>query len=187
MEILDKEIQVVPLSQIHNTSDFDCEDSDINEFLKRDALLYQKIQLAKIYVLIYRENIVGFFSLSTDSIKLKNDEKVSSPKLKTKRLCEFPAVKIGRLGIDKRFKEMGFGKRLLMIAIGLIKQHKIFGCRFITVDSYPKVVNFYSKYGFIKNEHEKYTNKDDYVSMRFDLLNESLSEEELKNIGLKEI
>jgi len=181
-----KEIRVVQLTSVYNVSNFDCEDDDLNEFIIKDALITQKIHLARIYLLLYKEEqVLGFFSLSNDSIKLKPDEKYGTPKLENKkRLREVPSVKIGRLAVDKKFKGNGLGEKLLKIAIAFARKgHKLFGCRFITMDSYHSAVGFYEKYGFVKNEHKTYTKKDDYVSMRFDLLNESLSEEELKNLG----
>lgn len=189
IDINKEEIKIVLLSPVYDLSDFDCGDNDLNEFIKEDALIWQKVHLARIYIMIYKEQqVVGFFFLSNDAIKLKSDERENTPQLKGKILSEFPSVKIGRLAIDKRFQGKKLGDKLLKIAIAFARKgYKLFGCRFVTVDSYVNAVKFYEKYGFVRNEHDKHKKKDHYVSMRFDLLNEEVSEEELRKLGIIKI
>lgn len=166
-----EDIRIAPLSKIFDISNFDCGDGDLNEFLKKDAFGYQTKLLAKIFLIIYQERVIGFFSLSTDAIKLKTDEIERKGNLDTS-LCEYPSMKIGRLAVDKNFQSKGLGHLILKIAVGTIRKiTRSTGCRFITVDSYHAKIGFYEKAGFIINEHDKYKKKFDYVSMRFDLFN----------------
>jgi len=80
-------------------------------------------------------------------------------------------MKIGRLGRNKKHKGISIGGEVLKWAIGHI--HEISektGIRFITVDAYPGKVSWYESFGFVKNQHKDYGDKEN-VSMRYDLHN----------------
>jgi GNAT superfamily N-acetyltransferase len=121
------------------------------------------------FLLIKEDNVVGFFSLQTDAIKLKQEEEQAQTGC---HLLEYPAAKIGRLAVDNNCQSKGLGRLIIKIAVGLIRQvGRYAAVRFITVDSYREKIGFYDHLGFALNQHTKYTGKDDYVSMRFDLYN----------------
>src|SRR6266446_3979442 len=88
-------------------SDFDCDDDDLNDFLHNDALEYQKQLLAVTYVFLdVNSKIVAFFSVSNDALLDKGYEKWNKLNRKVKnqkRRKNYPAVKIGRLGVAKEF------------------------------------------------------------------------------------
>ncbi|MFA5016173.1 MAG: GNAT family N-acetyltransferase [Methylobacter sp.] len=62
-----------------------------------------------------------------------------------------PAVKIGRLAVDKRFQSNGVGSLVLDFIKGWFTEGNKTGCRFIVVDTLnkPDTLNFYSKNGFL--------------------------------------
>ncbi|MDO5479475.1 MAG: hypothetical protein Q4G23_09985 [Clostridia bacterium] len=63
---------------------------------------------------------------------------------------EYPAVKIGRLAIDEKYKGIGLGNDILdTICIMIKKMSKKLGISFITVDAYCTSHKFY-----LKNEFE---------------------------------
>lgn len=163
------DIELVRLGKIHNISDFDCGDDDLNEFIKKDAINYQEERVTNTLLLIHQDKVIGYFSLRTDAIKLGGGEKEGSG---IKPLDEYPAIKIARLAVNKAHQKKGLGKIIIQSAFGYIREiSNIAACRFVTVDSYHKQIEFYKHFGFIINEHSKYKKKDDYVSMRYDLLN----------------
>ena len=166
-DINPSQVKVEEISKIYDLSGFDCEDKDLNEFLKNDSFNYKKQLIAKTFIIIYKEEVVAFFSVMNDSIKLKLEETERTKGLK--RLHEYPALKIGRLGVDKNFKRKGFGMFILDFVIGLTRSiNQVSACRFITVDSYPNSIRFYEKQRFIKNS--MYEKKRDFVSMRLDVI-----------------
>lgn len=162
------ELDIVKLSSGFDLSAFDCGDPDLNSFLKDDALLYQKGSLAVIYLCLYKNHIVGYFSLSSDAIRLDFEEKESMPEPK-RRLGEYPAVKIGRLAVHKDFRKHGIGTFLIKAVIGKISDEivKEIGCRFITVDAYDQAIDFYKKLDFVQNLAKK---RKTGLSMRYDLI-----------------
>ncbi|MBU1004890.1 MAG: GNAT family N-acetyltransferase [Nanoarchaeota archaeon] len=163
------DIKVVGLSRVFNLSDFNCGDDDLNDFIKNDAFGYQDKKMTSTILIIEKDKVIGFFSLSADAIKLGNLEKDQCDNLKPQE--EYPSIKISRLAVDKSLHRIG--KLIIQIAVGIIRNmvSNVIGCRFITVDSYNEKVDFYKNFGFVFNEHSKYKKKDHYISMRFDLLN----------------
>ena len=67
------------LNDNHDLSDFDCGDDDLNDFLKNDALVQQNANLNVTKLVMYNQKIVGFVTLLTDTIPLRNirNEKVT--------------------------------------------------------------------------------------------------------------
>ncbi len=162
------ELDIVKLSAGFDLTAFDCGDSDLNAFLKEDALTYQTESLAITYLCLNKNQIVGYFSLSSDAIRLDVEEKNHLLASK-RRLGEYPAVKIGRLAVHKEFIKQGIGTFLVQAAIGKIASEILpeIGCRFITVDSYENAIAFYKKKGFVQNLAKR---RPSGLSMRFDLI-----------------
>ncbi len=165
------EVKTEKLAKYHDVSNFDCEDSDINEFLKKDALGYQENKVATTTIFIHKDEIIGFFSAAADSLKLRLSEKEES-RLEHKPIHEFPAIKIARLGRDKKYGKQLVGSNILKWAIGyIVNCSEMVAVRFVTVDAYPDKVAWYEKFRFKRNDDSKYARKDHHVSMRYDLLN----------------
>jgi GNAT superfamily N-acetyltransferase len=79
---------------------------------------------------------------------------------------DYPSVKIGRLGVDKKYDGSGLGSDLLdFIKDWFIDGQNKTGCRFILVDAYniPRVLSFYqkNKFEFLMDEEReaKYSKK----------------------------
>jgi hypothetical protein len=174
----------IPLKRLtseHNFLPFDCGDKDLNSFFVDDAIRYQNELLAVTYYLETKEETVLFFSLLNDKITAIDTEKSFWRRLKgvfpySKHRKDYPAVKIGRLGVNTKFQnsDLKFGTHILdYIKYWMIAENKT-GCRFITVDAYRDAVNFYLKNGFMfmgrkeKVNYEK--GKSDTIALYFDLM-----------------
>jgi GNAT superfamily N-acetyltransferase len=124
---------------------FDCGHQDLNDFFQNEALNYSKELLGKSYCFTLDEApqiIVCAFTVSNDSIKanfLPNSrkKKVSGNIPRSKHFRSYPAVLIGRLGVNKAFSGKGIGKELMtFIKSWFIDAHNKTGCRFVVVDAY---------------------------------------------------
>jgi predicted GNAT family N-acyltransferase len=155
------------LKREHKTDGFDCGDVNLNSFLNCDALNWQSRMIAVTRVITFHDQIIGFYCLSADSIRLDTSE--LEPGLEEKRILDWPAVKIGRLGRSISYRAQGIGEFIFQRAIGEIREvSKSIGVRFVTVDAYPTKVGWYEKFGFIKNTHKAYRKKRN-VSMRLSI------------------
>ena len=148
------EISILLLTEDYPIKPFDCEDEDLNDFLFNEAVPYQKELLATTFVMENDKQTLGYYSLLNDSLQLKEEmftsksqfrkflrELVPYPK---RHLKTIPALKIGRLAIDKTFKGKGLGSVIMANIISkCIKMNQEQACRLITVDAYKQAVPFY--------------------------------------------
>ncbi|WPR72354.1 N-acetyltransferase [Flavobacterium sp. NG2] len=158
-------LQVYNEEVVASCEPFDCGNEDLNDFFQNDALNYQSELLGKTYCFTLDENpkiIVCAFTISNDSIKttfLPNSrkKKVIKDIPRQKQMKSYPAVLIGRLGVNKYFRNVPgeidrTGKQLMnFIKSWFIDGANKTGCRFIVVDSYNTLgpLKYYSDNGFI--------------------------------------
>lgn len=133
-------------------------------FFFKDVLNYTSQLLGKSYCFTYDDDpsqIVAAFTISNDSIKthtLPNSrkKKVIAEIPRSKQMRSYPAVLIGRLGVNKDFRnltgeEKSVGDQLMdFIKSWFIDKGNKTGCRFIVVDAYNTVapLKYYRRNGF---------------------------------------
>jgi acetyltransferase, GNAT family len=153
------EVSIFLLTEGYPIKPFDCEDEDLNDFLFNEATPYQKELLATTFVMENNEQTLGYYSLLNDSLQLREDMFASKSQFRKflrelmpypkRHLKTIPALKIGRLAIDKSFKGKGLGSVIMANIISkCIKMNKEQACRLITVDAYKQAIPFYQKMGF---------------------------------------
>ena len=104
------------------------------------------------HLVICDGEISGFVSLLTDTLKLKTLENKKlkeeiKDELNIGENNEIPAIKIGRLAVDKNYSKKGLGSHILrnvLLSILNLSKTKV-GLRFVTVDAYATAVDFYVK------------------------------------------
>ncbi|WP_314205010.1 GNAT family N-acetyltransferase [Capnocytophaga bilenii] len=154
-----EEISILLLTEDYPIKPFDCEDEDLNDFLFNEAVSYQKELLATTFVMENDKQTLGYYSLLNDSLQLKEEMFASKSQFRKflrelmpypkRHLKTIPALKIGRLAIDKTFKGKGLGSVIMANIISrCIKMNEEQACRLITVDAYKQAVPFYQKMGF---------------------------------------
>lgn len=152
IERIKNEYIIDKLNEKSDLDTFSCGLEDMDEFLKNDALNQQNENLSVTYLVRHDDEIVGFFSLLSDKIELKDiEDEYDLPY----SIC--PAMKIGRFAVNEKYRSSGLGTVLLdNICYQIKKISKIHGIRFITVDAYCNVRKFYYKNEF---KHFKVKNK----------------------------
>ena len=134
-------------------SGFRCSrDTDLETFLHKQAIPYDKRELARVYVALTSENhVVGYFSLSMRCGVVPKD---CVSKSMYKRLNAQPETDvaqmylIGQLGRSDD-SDKGLGKRLMADAMNLIRQaNGIVGCPVVRIDCKPALIPYYETYGF---------------------------------------
>ena len=158
---------------------FDCGDSDLNEFLLEtdtaipNASFHGNEMLAVTYVIEEADThcIVAYFSLLHDKIDREFSDATMWNRLSraipnAKRRTSYPALKIGRLAINKQYQGQGIGGKILHFIELYYLRKQMAGCRFITVDALRSASSFYKKHRF----HELASSEhDETVLMYFDL------------------
>lgn len=150
----------IDLTEEIRSLNFTCGDADLDDFFHNHALLYAKEHLGKTYVFVNNNTseIVAFFTVSNDSIKTTFIPKNATNRVQRKipglkHLRTYPAVLIGRLGVNKSYQGKGFmiGRQIVnFIKLWFLDDENKTGCRFLVVDAYnkPEVLSFYERNGF---------------------------------------
>ena len=153
------EVSILLLTEGYPIKPFDCEDEDLNDFLFNEATPYQKELLATTFVMENDEQTLGYYSLLNDSLQLREDMFASKSQFRKflrelmpypkRHLKTIPALKIGRLAIDKSFKGRGIGRVIMNTIIDdCVELNDRHACRLITVDAYKQAIPFYQRMGF---------------------------------------
>lgn len=140
---------------------FNCGDTDLDEYFESDAFLYEKELLGKSYCWIDKNQqtkIIAIVTLSFDGIKTNTLDKTSRNALQrkipyNKQHRSYPAVLIGRFGVDLNYQGKGYkiGSQLLqLLKYWFIDENNKAACRYILVDAYnsPDTIRFYEINGF---------------------------------------
>lgn len=142
---------VEPLdTQKHDRAAFSCGIEPLDRYLKERANKEANQNVAKIFVLCEIETplIIGYYSLSAFRV-----ETTRLPEKLTKRLPRYdalPAILLGRLAVDSRYRGQRFGERLLVSALRHSKQISTqLGALAVVVDAKDEsAANFYERYDF---------------------------------------
>lgn len=141
------------LNKKHNLSKFLYESDDLNDFIKNDALKQQEENLSTTQLVLCDNEIIGFFSLLTDTIEIKyiqDNKSIGSIKGHKPQVKLLPGIKIGRFAINDKYANKGIGTEIIkQIILDIISLSKQIGLRFIIVDAYANAYYFYKKTNFV--------------------------------------
>ncbi|MBD7968388.1 N-acetyltransferase [Paenibacillus gallinarum] len=185
LDILDyiDDFSLVELTNGYRLEDFECTIEEYKIFLTNRALSHQELNISRTYLLISKSNsdVVAYMSLISDSIKLKQDEKISYFD-DSAYFPSYPSMKIAKLAVDKNYSTnyKNIGTLMIELSKGIAAEvNESIACRFITVDAdvehHTWVTNFYEKCGFVPNEGYKPKST---ISMRLNIFPDSVEVEE---------
>lgn len=135
-------------------SQFKCRSQDIQDFLTEYAMIFQNKSLGVSYIVYNHSKIVGFFTISMDSLrirKIRTEDQVGYA-----NIDYYPSIKIGQLCIDIDCENQRIGPFILNVicGIGMEFSEKI-GCRFLSVNTLPSAQTWYEKHGFSPLKDQK--------------------------------
>ena len=152
------EAKVVVLGTQHKESkkNFKCGNEILDKYLAHFALQDQQKKLSVCFVLeSLSGEIIGYYTLSASSIDAKNTSDQRFMPFKT-NYRTLPIILIGRFAIEQKFKEMGFGKKLLSDALKrcALQANQIGACAVFVDPIDEQAKNFYLKFGFQTLPHQ---------------------------------
>lgn len=141
-------LNLVLLGADHELSGFDCGNTELNRWLVDHSLASQKADLARTYLLLADDTVVGYVSLTTGSVR-----RDAAPRRYARGVPRhpIPTILIARLAIDQRHQGRRFGSRLLAEALRLaVVASDAAAARLIVVDAFDdRAAAFYRHWGFI--------------------------------------
>ncbi|HEY5039013.1 MAG TPA: GNAT family N-acetyltransferase [bacterium] len=167
------EIDIQPISRHLDLGSFDCGASALNDYLRKYARQNHDRNISKTFVAMEKggagsrlepaqpgrvsrhetsaqgdRKVLGFYTLVASEIDAK-----TIPTTHSKNLPRYPvpAVRIGRLAVDKHHQGQGIGEDLLWDALDKANRlSEEVGIYAVVVDAKDeKAVQFYHKYGFV--------------------------------------
>jgi GNAT superfamily N-acetyltransferase len=97
-----------------DVDDFSCGQPDLDEWLKRFALINQRSGMTTVFVALSDNKVVGYYALSTGGV-----ERANAPDRITRGVPAhpIPVVLLARLAIDSSAQKRGLGRALLRDAL----------------------------------------------------------------------
>lgn len=142
-----EDLEFVLMSAGHDLSGFHSAEPELDDFLREDALVSQDNLISVTRLVFWKGNLVGYFTLISDSIEVRAVE--ACDREESYHFRKYPALKIARLATHSDCERFGVGRSMLrkIFTIAITLSHYI-GCRIITVDSKHSAVDFYKKFAF---------------------------------------
>lgn len=159
-----KKIRLTSLHKDYKFKSFDCGNTDLNDFLFNDSKIYLKHLRYTTTLIESEDKIVAYYSLANDLLSITDHEDFADEMRDEFQNIDvdfleiflnqrvYPAVKIGRLAVDKDFQKLGIGTFLIKsLSYSFVNNNKT-GCQFITVDAVSDnqqcAIKFYEKNKF---------------------------------------
>ena len=158
-------IEIRALKKSDDRSSFSCGNIELDNFFKKYAGQNQfKHYIGTTYVATNGKSILGFVTVSIAVLVNDDIENILKKRLPNYPL---PVLKISRLAVDKKYQNLGIGRKLLKAMFELaIEQKNKTGCIGVVVDAKKEAVSFYKKLGFICLEKDIQQKKyKDFITM----------------------
>ncbi|HUP03596.1 MAG TPA: GNAT family N-acetyltransferase [Bryobacteraceae bacterium] len=140
--------RVEPLCDAHDRASFDCGEEALNRYFQTQATQDIRRRVANCFVAVGAASgqIAAYYTLSAASIPMTD-----LPPDESKRLPRYPAipaVRIGRLAVDRRFQGRGLGAAMLADATARVIQSDIAAVVLIVDAKNDAAIAFYQRHEF---------------------------------------
>jgi len=144
------------LSPGHDCGSFDCGKQPLDEYIKKFALLNQKLGLSQCFVATTPPDhrVMGYYCISAGSVFFQN---ISEDLRKGLPRYPIPVCLIGRMAVDMVAQGRGLGETLLFDAFErIVRVADEVGIHAVEVQAKDAdAKNFYLKYGFVELADDK--------------------------------
>ena len=136
------------LGPAHDRSSFRCGQEALDRYLKTQAGQDSRRRIANCFVIVESASgsIAGYYTLSSASIPLADLPEGESRKLP--RYPVVPAVRIGRLAVDERFRGRGLGAGMLVDAVSRVTAADAASYMLLVDAKDEQGAAFYTHFGF---------------------------------------
>lgn len=133
------DIELIDIHSDEDLKEFKCEDSLLNEFLKRDAYFEHIMHLSRTKIIKVGEVVTGYFTIEFRSIEIPIDGDDN----------KYPSIVLKCLAIDENYENKGIGTNVLeYITINSKDISEFIGCRCLFIDARVSKLKWYKDRGF---------------------------------------
>ena len=141
-------LRVLPLDAIHDRTTFSCGSEPLDRYLQQQVTQDIRRRVTACFVALTSEQVVaGYYTLAATSVPLTGLPSGTAKKLPRYPLV--PAVRMGRLAVDQKFKGSGLGGALLADALHRAFVSDIAAYAMLVDAKDDKAAAFYKHHGFI--------------------------------------
>ena len=140
--------RLAPLDAAHDRAAFDSDSAPLNRYLRERVAQDVRRRVAACFVaLADGQRIAGYYTLASASLLLADLPASTGKKLP--RYPTVPAVRMGRLAVDRAFKGQGLGGALLADALDRAARAEIAAYALMVDAKDESAADFYRHHGFI--------------------------------------
>lgn len=152
----DKPFRVVPLDRAHDRKTFNSGSEPLDSYFKERVTQDIQRRVTACFVALFGDGrIAGYYTLASASVFLGD-----LPAELTKKLPRYPsvpAVRMGRLAVDRTFRGQGLGAALLADALIRVIRSEIAAYALVVDAKDEKAADFYRHHGFLETATEPLT------------------------------
>ena len=139
---------VVPLTDAHILSRFDCGEPSLDRWLKERARRNLGLLASSTYVFHLADVVVGYYAISTGA----TIRSILPGSMRRNMPEPMPAILLGRLAVDRTMQGRGLGGSLLTDALSRsARMATVIASRVVLVDAISDDARrFYARFGFVK-------------------------------------
>ncbi|RQS62514.1 GNAT family N-acetyltransferase [Burkholderia sp. Bp8963] len=142
------QLLVGAVGSTHDRCRFECGSAALDRYLREQVTQDVRRRVAACFVMLDGDFVVGYYTLSAASVALAELPHAVARKLP--RYPSIPAVRMGRLAIDMKYRGRGLGAALLVNALQRAAKPEIPAVA-LTVDAKDDTaVEFYRHFGFMQ-------------------------------------
>ena len=135
-------------------SKLDCTELDgtdpleVNDFIHKHAKTAHNAKLTAVYVVRYNRKIISCFTVSMFVIKARRLSE--SEQIKSSPINSYPAILLGQMCVDKKYRSRDIGKHMCTFALGIASNvSKRVGCMCLVLHTNEEKSKYYEeKCGF---------------------------------------
>lgn len=131
-------IERISENHLRKISDFQCEEEEMEDFLKSEAYKYDVEGEGNTYIVLENNKILGYYTLKCNALQVLEDGNKYNP------YKVLPCVEVARLAVDMNCRHKGIGSTILSyIFTEVMKLKENIGIKYIFLFSIPSAENFY--------------------------------------------
>lgn len=116
----------------------------VNDFIRNRATLYLSNNLCSVYTVRYEDQIVAYFTSSMSAIETKR--LVDEDKISGIGILSYPALLLGQMAVDKKYRGQGIGYWICEFCTGLAREmNKRVGCALVILQTNRDKLDYYKK------------------------------------------
>lgn len=141
--------RIEALTPQHDRSTFDCDSEALDRYFRQQVTQDARRRVTACFVAVEQPRgvLAGYYTLASSSVPLTDLPKELSRKLP--RYPSVPAVRMGRLAVDRRFRGRGLGAAMLADALERSLGADIAAYALVVDAKDDQAAAFYRHHGFI--------------------------------------